>query len=482
MCSASPMRGKARTTIGVRITLLGAAITLTGCLLMAVLLYVGLSWSLYREIDSFLAGEIAEVSALLREHAHDYAAAETTLRSELGYRASPDLVLRLLNEDGDILVASDIDREEWSVNLPKRTATGAATEQLFETVHLPDRAAPIRLCSRLFEAQDGRRYIAQAGYVLDGVTASLTAFRRICLAGLALMTLASIWAARGLARGILQPIHAMTTTARRISARALSDRLPYANTHDELDQLAATLNEMLNRIQRHVTQQRQFLADASHELRTPLAALRGKAEVALSRERSAAELQGVVEGFLDQFDRLSRVAEDLLLLARAEAGQLPLEEADVQVDAAVADVLDLYEPSAADAGIRLCCDRCDAARVRGDAGRLRQLIGNLVDNAIRYGGRGAEVRVALQAEGGVARLTVRDTGMGIPPEHLVRVFDRFYRVDESRSSGRARGGGLGLSICRTIAEAHRGRITLSSNREEGTIAVVTLPLAVEARP
>jgi len=475
MSSGTSASNRRPTTIGFRITLLGAGITVAGCLLLSAILYFGLSWSLDREVDGFLDGEIAEVAALLREHAHDYRAAEEALRAELGYRASPDLVLRLLDEDGDVLVSSDEEREEWSVDLPTRTASGTGTDTLFETIRLPGREYPVRLCSKLFEAQDGKTYIAQAGYVLDSVSTSLAAFRKVCLAALVLVALGSVWGGRILARGILGPIQAMTTTAQRISARELADRLPRTKTHDELDQLAATLNEMLDRIQHHVMQLRQFTADASHEFRSPLAALRGTAEVALTRERSADELRGVIERFTEQFDRLTRVAEDLLLLARAEAGQLPLQQEPTRLDLAVADVLDLYEPTAAEQGISLVAELCEPIWVCGDAGRLRQMIGNLVDNAIKYGGAGGEVRVSAVTADGLARLTVEDKGDGISPQDLPRVFDRFYRTDRSRSVRRSRGAGLGLPICRMIAEAHGGRIELESSCGQGTCATVTLP-------
>ena len=233
---------------------------------------------------------------------------------------------------------------------------------------------------------------------------------------------------------------------------------------------------MLDRIERHVVQMQQFTADASHELRSPLAALRGNAEVALTRSRSAEELREIIEDSLEHYDRLARITEDLLLLARADAGHQVVRCEPVRFDLAVNDAIDLYTPLAQERGINLTFAGRVAVSCRGDAARLRQLVGNLIDNAIKYSDKGGRVTVALGCANGVASLTITDTGQGIPTEHLPRIFDRFYRADQARSA-RRRGAGLGLSICRMIADAHGGEIRVSSSPGEGTTVTVAIPVA-----
>jgi signal transduction histidine kinase len=234
---------------------------------------------------------------------------------------------------------------------------------------------------------------------------------------------------------------------------------------------------MLDRIEGHVLRMQQFTADASHELRSPLAALRGGAEVALSRPRSAEELRTVVEESMEHYTRLGRIAEDLLLLARADVGQLPLARDWIRLDQAVADVVDLYAPLAQDREIDLRTVDGPEVRMHADGSRIRQLAGNLVDNAVKYGGGGCHITAAVGQTGTHATIVVADDGAGIAPADQPFLFDRFYRAERSRSSRAAGGAGLGLPICRVIAELHGGDIRIESSPNKGTTVIVTLPLA-----
>ena len=230
-----------------------------------------------------------------------------------------------------------------------------------------------------------------------------------------------------------------------------------------------------NRIEHHVRQMQQFTADASHELRTPLAALRGNAEVALNRERSAEELREVVEKSIEHYDRLARIAEDLLLLARADAGHHVLRMEKIELGNTIKGAVDLYEPLARDNGIELNFKECAPIEFEGDKGRLRQLVGNLLDNAIRHTNAGGLISVSLDLSMERSRSKLRT----MEPESLkntwTRVFDRFYRVDSSRSAQHG-GAGLGLSICQMIAECHDGSIDIFSHSGQGTLVVVSLPI------
>jgi heavy metal sensor kinase len=278
----------------------------------------------------------------------------------------------------------------------------------------------------------------------------------------------------------LRPVEKITQTARLIGARQLSQRIALTGNGDELDRLAHTLNDMLDRIEGHVLRMQQFTADASHELRSPLAALRGGAEVALSRPRSAEELRAVVEESMEHYTRLGRIAEDLLLLARADVGQLPLTRDWIRLDLAVADVVDLYAPLAQDRGIDLRTVEGPEVRMHADGSRIRQLVGNLIDNAVKYGGDHSHVTAAVSQIDDRATIVVADDGTGIAPADLPFLFDRFYRAERSRSSRAAGGAGLGLPICRVIAELHGGDIRIESSPNKGTTVIVTLPLAGDA--
>ncbi len=476
MSSEKTKRKRKPLTIGVRLTLWGAGMTLLVCLLMSAVLYVGMYYSLLREVDGFVHGEVRELTALVKEHPGDYAAAQKAIRLELGSRPRADLSFRVFDARGRLLISSDPnDKGDQWFPLPSDFESLLA-HRYYLTVHPPGKAHPIRTCSMTLPQPDGTLLIAQAGYLLDHMSQSLAYLRRNCGIALTVVVVLALVVSRFMAYRSLRSVDLMTATAMRIGTRRLTDRLPRTGNGDEIDRLAETLNNMLDRIESHVRRLQQFTADASHELRSPLAALRGNAEVALTSARSADDLRHVIEDSVEHYDRLSRIAEDLLLLARVDAGENILRPERIRLDKAVEDVVDLYAPLAADRKIELQFDRRQEIVLRADGARVRQVVGNLIDNAIKYTEGPGRIEVSLTASNGHARIGVRDTGVGIPSDELPHVFDRFYRVDRSRSLRRAPGSGLGLPICRSIIEAHGGRIDLESKYGEGTTATVVLPL------
>jgi signal transduction histidine kinase len=238
-------------------------------------------------------------------------------------------------------------------------------------------------------------------------------------------------------------------------------------TGDELERLGATLNEMLDRLEAGLERERDFVADAGHELRTPLALLRTELELAARQARSTDELRAAVTSASREAERLSQLAEDLLLIARADRGRLPLRLEDVDVDELFAKVASRFDWR--DDG-RTVHAACSSLRVRGDRLRLEQALGNLVDNALRHGG--GTVELEARAVDGLVELHVRSGGEGFPPELLPRAFERFTRGDSVRAGG---GAGLGLSIVRAIAEAHGGDADAANVAHEGADVWLALP-------
>jgi heavy metal sensor kinase len=475
MSSATTKRRRFLRTIGVRLTVWGAGVTLCVCALVCLVLYVGLFYSLRHEIDAFLEGDLREFIVTIDQHADDDAALERAIRRELGSRTRRDLAFRLFDLDGHLIVSSEPNDELASLWAAPPGSVEKPPYVHLETARSIGQPYGYRTCSRRITTSDGRSCTAQASYCLERMMTSLALFRRVCAVVLALAVILAIVSGRILARRSLRPLQALTQTAQRIGANSLTERVPMAGTDDELDRLAQTINNMLDRIERHVRQVRQFTADASHELRSPLAALRGNAEVALSHPRSADEFHRVIEESIEHYDRLTRTAEALLLLSRADAGHEILRHDSVRLDRAIEDVLDLYGPLAQDRGIDLTFEARPQVQIEADGPLLRQLIGNLIDNAIKYTGPRGHVTVTLSQTDGVADLTVTDTGVGIAPEHLPYGFERFYRVDTARSPQRGGGAGLGLCICKTIAEAHGGSIAVQSAPSNGTMVSVRLP-------
>jgi heavy metal sensor kinase len=279
-----------------------------------------------------------------------------------------------------------------------------------------------------------------------------------------------------LAGRALAPIDSITQAARRISAEDLGQRLNLPLPDDEVGRLARTFDEMIARLEEGFRRQRQFTADASHELRTPLTAIKGQVEVALSRERDAQGYREVLQAVNEESDRLIRLTGSLLTLARADAGGVSLSRERLDAGGLVAAVAEQVAPAAEAKGVRLAVADGPPLAILADEDMVIQLLLNLLDNAVKYTESGGEVRIGWRAVDTEVEISVRDTGAGIAPEHLPRIFDRFYRADPARS--RAEGGaGLGLSICRWIAEAHGGTISVESVLGEGSTFTVKLPAA-----
>jgi heavy metal sensor kinase len=280
-----------------------------------------------------------------------------------------------------------------------------------------------------------------------------------------------------LARKALAPVEQLRRTTREISAERLSRRLPVTNPGDELGALAVTINEMLERLERSFTEIRRFTADASHELRTPLTAIRTEAELALSKHPGPAD-QHLLGSILEECQRLTRLTDQLLTLSREDAGVTTQADEALDLAALAAGVVENMRPLAEAKGVALTARLARTATVRGDAARLRQVLYNLLDNAVKYTPEKGRAEVAVEARGSSAVLTVADTGEGIAPEHVPHIFERFYRVDKART--RAEGGtGLGLSIARSIVTAHGGTIDVASTLGKGTVFTVVLPLDSE---
>ena len=272
----------------------------------------------------------------------------------------------------------------------------------------------------------------------------------------------------------LRPIDHIVTEAEALTADRLGPVLLRRRAHsdDEIGHLVTALNGMMTRLSAAFTGQRQFTADASHELRTPLTILRGEFELALARERTAHEYRKTLESGLEEVLRMARIVESLGFLARGDAGPAR-PRVRVSLTALASEVTDAMQHRAQEAGLRLISEASAEAVMRGDADALRRMVQNLVENALAYTPPGGEVLVSLTAAGGKCRLCVADTGIGIAPEDLPHVFDRFFRADKSRAN--TGGSGLGLSIVQSIVQAHGGEIEAESEPGRGSRFMVTLP-------
>ncbi|HVV00891.1 MAG TPA: ATP-binding protein [Verrucomicrobiae bacterium] len=277
-----------------------------------------------------------------------------------------------------------------------------------------------------------------------------------------------------LMRRALAPVRALTRAAEQVTEHNFGERIARSGNGDELDRLTQVFNDMIGRLQLSFSRIREFTLHASHELKTPLTVMHGEVETALQDPHLPPEDRARLESQLDEFQRLGRIVDGLTLLTKAGAGQIPLSRETVAlndlVQEAFADAQSLARPRAID--VRL--EACEPIQVIGDRHRLRQLLLNLTDNAIKHNRQGGHVGMNLRRSGGMAEFTITNTGPGITPETLPRIYDPFFRGDASRGA-EGEGSGLGLSIVRWIVHAHGGDIEVTSE-SEATTARVRLPV------
>ena len=343
------------------------------------------------------------------------------------------------------------------------------------TARLPN-GTRVRVASSVYHVED-RRVVVRVAYNQEALWRELGEFGEVLLLGFPIAVLLAGFGGYALARKALSPIDSMATQAKKISAERLGDRLSIENPEDELGKLGSVFNAMLGRLQAAFDQLRRFTADASHELRTPLTAIRSVGEVALQDQRSPAEYRDVIGSMLEEVDRLTRLAESLLALSRADAGHLQLQREEIPLLRISKEASSLVEVLAEEKQQRIDIEGDANLLVSADRLILRQAIVNLLDNAIKYSPLGSRILVRVRSGGDQqVFLDVIDQGPGIPGEHQPYVFDRFYRVDKARTREWG-GAGLGLSITRWAVEAHGGEITLESEEGRGSTFQVSLPVA-----
>jgi len=280
-----------------------------------------------------------------------------------------------------------------------------------------------------------------------------------------------------LMRRALAPITTLTRAVEHVHADTLHEQLPRTGNGDELDRLTEVFNAMTRRLDDSFTRVREFTLHASHELKTPLTILRGEIETRLRDSTPAPAEREFFAGQLDEIARLAKIVDALTLLAKADAGQLTLARESVPLNELVRDSFADAQLLAEPRRVRVELSACDQTTVIGDRHRLKQLLLNLTDNAIKYAQPDGRVILALSRNNGTAELSIANSGPGIAPEKLPRVFDRFYRGDPAHNSA-IEGSGLGLSIAQWIVKAHRGEIQITSEPDKQTIVTVNLPLAV----
>ena len=467
--SGSLLRSYATLLSSIRIQLMlwYAVIFGAGAIVFSVYLVTQLQTGIYREFDNSLLHAAQAAAGYFEEFGErgDIAngALETVRDIRLGRAATAIL------KGHEVLAASDPKLLRIS---PAEFDPAGENTPVFRT----DTAADLRIVQipvKLF----GSIYTVMAAEPPEAVHSQVASIGRSLYVGLPVMVLLALLGGLLLSERALRPIHVMCDRAEQITVTSLDRRLPIVHPRDELGRLTRVINDLLARLEKSFQIMRSFMADASHELRTPLSVIQGEVDVVLNRERTALEYQESLRILRGQAQRMSRIVNDLLALSRADAGAGAVGVEDLYLNDLVEECCRAAASLAGRQQLTLKVhvheeDIC----VRGNEELLRRMIGNLIDNALRYTPEGGEVEVRLDAVDRQAILTVSDTGIGIPPEVATRVFDRFFRVDQSRN--RASGGaGLGLAIVKLAAESHNGSVRLRSKVGSGSTFTVEIPTA-----
>lgn len=442
-------------------------LTLAFALTMAIVLsvtglfvYLRFRSELDRTIDLNLRTQSAALSSLV---SGSEAGLATAVRGPL-FRGHETFV-QVLDGHGSVLAATT-DLRGGSLLTAGQLATALRRTELFTRGPTPPLTEGSRLLTTPVSTASGGRRVLIVGATLDERSAALSNLAILLVIGGPLALIVASAAGYVLASAAVRPVELMRARAAGISASEPGQRLPLPPADDEIRRLGVTLNDMLDRLEESLAREKAFVANASHELRTPLATLKAELDLALRRERSPAELRGALASVDDEVDRLSELADDLLVLARSDETGLPVRRREIDVAELVDRVRARFSSQPATITVSIPAGlRCEA-----DGEWLSQAVGNLVDNALRYGGGGVEIRVAETSDG--VAVHVIDDGPGFPSGFETRAFARFSRADPGRGG---RGAGLGLAIVRTIARAHGGEAHAGNRPGGGADVWIVIP-------
>ncbi|MFB3884586.1 MAG: sensor histidine kinase [Thermodesulfobacteriota bacterium] len=443
-------------------------------LIICSFLYIRLKHQLIKEVDRMLLDETEEFVEILSQ-ANDLEKKLRNIENNLEVRSFYPLFFRVLAEDGSTFYCSktfgEIGYDSGNIVFNQMRQG----KKILEDFRSAGRRTPYRFVTIPYFKDGELTYAVQIGTHLRFVRKSLSHFKYNLLAAFPIVLVFGALGGWTLARKSLSPIGYIASKAKSITSQNLSQRLTPRGTGDEMDDLIRTINEMIVRLEESFKRMAEFTADASHELKTPICALRGEAEVLLSKARTTGEYQEGLAHFIERSDQLNRMINDLILLSKFDASQAELKMVPVRLDLLIQDIYDLFQVLAEQKNIALSVDSCQETTIMGDKMRLQQLFTNLIDNAVKFTPEKGSIQIRVEKDVDFAQVKVIDTGIGIPKEEQANIFNRFYRVDKSRSKENG-GVGLGLSIVEWIVKAHHGEIEIQSELSQGSTFTVYLPL------
>ena len=468
MC-CGPMRSLPRT-LSFRLTLwYGVVFSVSSCLAF-LFFYVLISTNLKQRMDDSLAEKISEFEAIYNLQGIEEVKAAALIESQAA--GEKEVFFRLLYASGVAFSSSNMSYwQEIGINRQAVNQLLASGGRVYETVVIADRLEKVRIAYGII----GKGIVVQLGYSMQSDTAFIAIFKKIFLISTSVLILIAAFVGWFMARRALSGVEAVTRTARQISESDLSKRVPIMARHEEIDRLAVTFNQMLDRIETLIEGIREMGDNIAHDLKSPVARIRGMAELSISEGEKNSDELTLAGSTIEECDRLLDMINTMLVISQTEAGVGNWDRQRVNLATVARGAADLFAPLAEDKGLTLRCDIPDSLPVEGDLKMLQRAIANLLDNAIKYTPSGGTIDICGYRDKrhtDRVAISIADNGIGINPDDRGKIFNRFYRCDQSRTTG---GSGLGLSLANAIAQAHQGEISVESTPGKGSTFWFCLP-------
>ncbi|HEV2320685.1 MAG TPA: ATP-binding protein [Verrucomicrobiae bacterium] len=448
---------------------------LTGIfVLLCGLLYWDLNRFLEHNVEQSQIRRAQQIANTLLSQIQKNGSSYVTAQAKAWYEPEiSDRFIRITQAGGKVVYISGTAKDGSfdPAEVPPFKPSSAA--ESFHKVKLSNGKA-LMIAALNYRTAQGQSYIVESGTLLDPMELNHLILQLAF--GLPVAVIVITAGGYMLVRRALMPVERITRAAEQITQHNLSERLPVSRTGDEMERLSISLNRMIARLDDAFQNSKRFVADASHELRTPLTILRGELETLIENNRLDPEARERAASMFEEAVRLTRIVEQLFTLSRLDAGEAQAEWSSFDLANLAKTTAEQMSLLAEDKNITIACDATQTVKVEGDPARLKQVVVNLLDNAIKYTQSGGAIHLHVRRANGHAVLEVEDNGVGIPGEALPHVFERFYRVDQIRS-GEFEGAGLGLSIAKSICTAHGAEIQATSVPSKGSCFRVTLPLS-----